>query len=219
MDTARLDVFKALGDTTRYAIYVELARSSHPLSTAEVAGRLELHTNTVRPQLERLREVGLLDLHVDARGGVGRPQHRYSLSADAPSLGFEPPVMPLLATMVLRLAETSGASGADAASIGQGQGAADADRYASAPSSLEALVAELHRLGFDPLVSEGTDDEAIVGFGHCPFRSAAEAHPDIVCSLHRGLVEGFIERMGDAEVSRFCSLVDRTPCQVSISAR
>lgn len=128
--------------------------------------------------------------------------------------------MPLLANMVLRLAESSGASGADAASIGHGQGAADADRYASAPSSLEALVAELDRLGFDPLVSDGVDDdEAVVGFGHCPFRSAAEAHPDIVCSLHRGLVEGFIERMGDAGVRRFCSLVDRTPCQVSISAR
>jgi hypothetical protein len=33
----RLPVFKALGDNTRYAIYLELARSAVPLSTAEVA--------------------------------------------------------------------------------------------------------------------------------------------------------------------------------------
>jgi predicted ArsR family transcriptional regulator len=216
----RLDVLKALGDTTRYAIYTEVARSPRPVSTAELAGRLDLHANTVRPHLERMREVGLLDLHVDARGGVGRPQHRYAVAADAPSLGFEPPVMPLLAQMVLRLAERMGASGADAAAIGQSQGSVDAARYAEAPSSLEALVAELDRLGFDPLVSDGTgDDDAIVAFGHCPFREVAETHPELVCSLHRGLVEGFIEQMADAEVASFCTLVDRTPCQVAISAR
>lgn len=213
-------MLKALGDTTRYALYGELARSTRPLSTAELAARLDLHTNTVRPHLERMRDVGLLDLYVDARGGVGRPQHRYALAADAPALGLEPPVMPLLAGMVLRLAEQLGASGADAAAIGQSQGAADAALYDEAPSSLEALVAELDRWGFDPLVTEGAaEDEAVVGFGHCPFRSAAETHPELVCSLHRGLVEGFVERMGDAEVGRFCTLVDRTPCQVAISAR
>lgn len=219
-DAHRLDVLKALGDNTRYAIYLELARSARPLSTAEVAERLGLHTNTVRPHLERMRDVGLLDLEVDARGGVGRPQHRYSLAPDAPALGFEPPVMPVLAGMVMTLAERLGASGADAAAVGHTQGAADARRYDDAPSSLEALVAELDRLGFDPLVTEGaSDDDAVVGFGHCPFRAFAEANPEIVCSLHRGLVEGFVDRLGDAEVGEFCSLVHRTPCQVAISAR
>lgn len=215
----RLEVLKALADTTRHAIYVEIARAPRPMSTAELAERLDLHTNTVRPHLERMREVGLLDLYVDARGGVGRPQHRYALAADAPSLGLEPSAMPQLATMVLALAERVGASGDDAAAIGHRQGAADASLYAAAPSSLEALVAELERWGFDPVVTDGVDDEAVVGFGHCPFRSVAETHPDLVCSLHRGLVEGFVERMGDAGVGRFCTLVDRTPCQVAISSR
>ena len=34
-----------------------------------------------------MREVGLLEVTTDARGEVGRPQHRYSLAPDAPSLG------------------------------------------------------------------------------------------------------------------------------------
>ena len=83
----RLAVLKALGDNTRYAIYLELARSSQPLATAEIAETLDLHPNTVRPHLERMREVGLLDVETDARGNVGRPQHRYSLAADAPTFG------------------------------------------------------------------------------------------------------------------------------------
>lgn len=232
VDVARLDVLKALGDNTRYAIYLELARAPRPLSTLEVAERLGLHANTVRSHLERMRDVGLLDLQVDASGGVGRPQHRYSLAPDAPSLGFEPPVMPMLASMVVRLAERMGASGADAAAVGHLQGGVDAARYDDAPSGLEALVAELDRLGFDPLVAEGAAapldgagalpeqrEDAVVGFGHCPFRPFAEANPEIVCSLHRGLVEGFVEHLGDAAVADFCTLVDRTPCQVSLTLR
>lgn len=216
----RLDVLKALGDNTRYALYVQLVRSPRPLSTAELAERLDLHVNTVRPHLERMRDVGLLDLEIDARGGVGRPQHRYSVAATAPSLGIEPPVVPMLASMVMRLAERLGASGDDAAAVGHGQGRADARRYDDAPSSIEALVAELDRWGFDPLVTEGAgDDDAVVGFGHCPFQTFAESNPEIVCSLHRGLVEGFVDTMGDARVEEFCTLVDRTPCQVAISAR
>ena len=91
---ARLAVLKALGDNTRYAIYLELARSSSPRSTADIADVLGLHPNTVRPHLERMRDVGLLDVEVDNRGTVGRPQHRYSLAADAPSLGLEPAAFP-----------------------------------------------------------------------------------------------------------------------------
>ena len=100
--TPRLAVLKALGDNTRYAIYLELARSARPLATAEVAESLDLHPNTVRPHLERMRDVGLLTIETEARGSVGRPQHRYSLAPDAPSLGLEPATFPVLARMLLR---------------------------------------------------------------------------------------------------------------------
>ena len=59
----------------------------------------------------------------------------------------------------------------------------------------------------------------MIAFAHCPFRELAEAHPDLVCSLHRGLVEGFVDAMGDAEVDDFHPLVHRLPCQVTISSR
>src|ERR1700694_405303 len=51
----RLPVFKALGDNTRYAIYLELARSPVPLSTGDVSDALALPPNTVRPPLQRPR--------------------------------------------------------------------------------------------------------------------------------------------------------------------
>ena len=149
-----------LGDNTRYAIYLELARSPRPLVTAEIAETLGLHPNTVRPHLERMREVGLLEVTTDARGEVGRPQHRYSLAADAPSLGLEPPTMPMLARMVLAMAQRLDASPADAVAVGEAEGAARAVRYDEAPSALEALVADLDHLGFDPIVADGDDSSA-----------------------------------------------------------
>jgi predicted ArsR family transcriptional regulator len=220
------DVLRVLGDNTRYAIYLELARAPRPLVTAEIAETLGLHPNTVRPHLERMREVGLLDVTTDARGEVGRPQHRYSLAADAPSLGLEPPTMPVLARMVLAMAERLGAGPADAVAVGEAEGRARASRYDDAPSALEALVADLDRLGFDPVVTEGPDGTgdpevvtAVVAFANCPFADLARDHPDLVCSLHRGLVAGFVAHMGDAEVAEFCPLAHRTPCQVSVASR
>jgi predicted ArsR family transcriptional regulator len=217
----QLDLLKALGDNTRYAIYLELARSARPLATADISETLDLHPNTVRPHLERMREAGLLDVEVGGRGDVGRPQHRYSIAANAPSLGFEPPTMPVLARMVLSMAARLQASADDAEVVGRSEGAERAEPYSMAPSTLEALVSDLDRLGFDPVVSDVADDPdaAVVAFSHCPFAELAEAHPELVCGLHRGLVAGFVAQMGDAEIDEFCTLTSRTPCRVTIASR
>ena len=216
----QLDLLKALGDNTRYAIYLELARSARPLATADISESLALHPNTVRPHLERMREAGLLAVEVGGRGDVGRPQHRYSIAANAPSLGFEPPTMPVLARMVLAMAARLQASADDAEAVGRTEGATRARPYQQAPSTLEALVSDLDRLGFDPVVTEADDpDAAVVAFSHCPFAELAETHPELVCGLHRGLVAGFVAEMGDAQVDEFCTLISRTPCRVTVALR
>lgn len=224
----RLALLKALGDNTRYAIYLELARSPAPRSTAEVAESLELHPNTVRPHLERMREVGLLAVETASRGGVGRPQHLYSLEPEAPSLGLEPAPMPLLARLLAQVAALVGVEGEEAAVVGREQGRRSAPPATSAPTAVavdeegglsacvDGLVADLARLGFDPAVA-GDGESTTVAFTHCPFAELAQAHPEIVCQLHRGMVEGFVEARGGAVVERFGTLLDRQPCQVELS--
>ena len=213
-DAPRLDLLKALGDNTRYAIYLELARSARPLATADIAESLGLHVNTVRPHLERMRDVGLLAVQSDNRGAVGRPQHRYSLAADAPSLGLEPPMFAVLARMLLRAAGLAGAGADDAADAGREQGRLDGVSSMGRPC-VTALVRELDRLGFDPALA-GDAEHATIAFAHCPFRELAEANPNLVCGLHRGLVEGFLETVGGGDVADFRTLVDRDPCQVDL---
>jgi len=122
---------------------------------------------------------------------------------------------------VLAMAARLQASADDAEAVGRVEGATRAHPYQQAPSTLEALVSDLDRLGFDPLVTDSPDDAdaAVIAFAHCPFADLAAQHPDLVCGLHRGLVAGFVAEMGDAEVSEFCTLTSRTPCRVTVASR
>lgn len=220
-------VFKALGDDTRFAIYQELGRSPSPLSASDLAERLGLHPNTVRPHLDRMREAGLVEVEPVHRGTVGRPQLRYSLAPGAPGLGLDPPAHTLLAGLLAALAEQLGGDGLDAANLGRRWGTEAGGRRQSGRGCLAALVAELDRLGFDPVQAElgspdGETRRVRVDFLHCPFRELAEAYPELVCSLHRGIVEGVIGRgvrtaQPAGMVEDFRTLIDRDPCNVTVS--
>jgi len=221
-------VFKALGDDTRFAIYQELAQSPAPCSAAELAERLALHPNTVRPHLDRMKEAGLVEVEPIHRGTVGRPQLRYSLAPGAPGLGLEPPAHTILAGLLAALCEQLGGDGLDAANLGRRWGTEAGVRRQSGRGCLAALMAELERLGFDPVEAElsgggGGTRRVRVDFLHCPFRELAEAYPELVCNLHRGIVEGVVgkgARAGEPAgmVEDFRTLVDRDPCNVTVSA-
>ncbi len=214
-----LAVLKALGDETRYAMYRELATATSPLSAQDLADRLGLHANTVRLHLDRLRDVGLVDAEAIHRGTVGRPQHCYFLAAGAPGLGFDPPAHALLAGLLAALAERIGADPEDAADTGHAWGV-EAGRRTRSRSCLRALESELSRLGFEPAVEpgDGTAEGATrIEFLHCPFRELAEAYPELVCNLHRGLCEGVVDQVGGGSVEEFATLYDPEPCHVTVS--
>jgi predicted ArsR family transcriptional regulator len=214
-----LAVLKALADDTRYAMFRELAGTTRALSAQELAERLGVHTNTVRLHLERLREAGLVEVEAVRRGTVGRPQHLYFLSPDAPGLGLDPPAHVVLAGLLGALAERVGATSDDAADTGRAWGAAAVKRTRSR-SCLRALAAELDELGFEPALGpgDGTAEGATrIEFLHCPFRELAEAYPELVCNLHRGLCEGVVEQVGGGRVEEFATLYDPEPCHVTVA--
>jgi predicted ArsR family transcriptional regulator len=213
----RLPVFKALGDNTRYAIYLEVARSETPRTTSEIADALDLHTNTVRPHLERMRDAGLLEVETSAQGQVGRPQHRWSLAPEAPSLGLEPSAFRLLARLVAEAAAQAGLDGEAIASVGREHGSSlpAPPKRATYQSCVGAVQEAMVELGFDPVVGED-GGVVTIAFTRCPFREVAEAFPDVVCPLHRGIVEGVAGAAGGGRVRRFSTLADRDPCQADL---
>ncbi len=211
-----LAVLKALGDETRFSMYQELAGSTIALTATELAERLGLHANTVRLHLERLREAGLVDVEPVHRGTVGRPQHVYSLAPGAPGLGLDPPSYTLLAGMLAMLAERVGAEADDATAAGRSWGV-EAGKRTNSKSCVKALFGEMDRLGFDPeseVLPGATTD---IAFLHCPFRELAEAYPELVCNLHRGICEGVVSSVGGGSIVDFSTLYDRDPCRVTVS--
>jgi predicted ArsR family transcriptional regulator len=213
----RLAVLKALGDETRYAMYEELARSTAAMSAQDLADRLGLHPNTVRLHLDRLREAGLVDVEPVHRGTVGRPQHLYFLASGAPGFGFDPPAHALLAGLLGALAEHVGAEAGDATRIGRGWGH-DAGHRTRSRDCVQALRAELAQLGFEPATEAAPAAEATrIEFLHCPFRELAEAYPELVCNLHRGLCEGLVDAVGGGSIAEFATLYDAEPCHVTVT--
>ena len=208
-------MLKALGDETRFSMYRELASSTRGCSAQELADSLGLHANTVRLHLDRLREAGLVEVEPVPRGTVGRPTHVYSLAPGAPGLGFDPPSYTLLSGLLAALAERVGADGVEATEIGRAWGA-EAGRRTRLGSCVKALVTEMSRLGFEPVTTTagGTTDMA---FMHCPFRELAEAYPELVCNLHRGISQGIVNEVGGGSVEEFATLYDRDPCRVAVT--
>jgi predicted ArsR family transcriptional regulator len=212
-----LAMLKALGDETRFSMYRELAGSTRGCSAQDLADSLGLHANTVRLHLERLREAGLVDVEAVHRGTVGRPQHRYSLAPGAPGLGLDPPAHVLLAGLLAALAERVGAVPEDAGDTGFAWGV-EAGKRTRSRSCLRALEGELSRLGFEPSLDQESGTTTRIDFLHCPFRELAEAYPELVCHLHRGLCEGVVEQVGGGRVEEFAALYDHEPCHVVVTA-
>jgi predicted ArsR family transcriptional regulator len=194
MATKPLDVHKALADDTRFRLYRHLRLVGRPVSVREMSGRLGLHPNTLRPHLRRLEEAGLVAHQVRKTPGVGRPQTLYrSLEPTGDSGGG----FRLLAEMLCGLLHTrrdiERATGL-AREWGQylvTQGGPKPGVRLPARQNLAALQEAMSRAGFEPRFRRsGTGVE--INLRECPFRDLADEYRDLVCSLHRGLIEGML---------------------------
>src|SRR4249919_2326015 len=77
-DPLPIEVHKALADDTRYRLYRYLRLSGRPVAVRELATRLSLHPNTLRPHLRRLEEIGLVASEQRRGPSVGRPLTVYA---------------------------------------------------------------------------------------------------------------------------------------------
>lgn len=194
MDTKSLETHKALADDTRFRLYRYLRLSGRPVSVREMSRRLSVHPNTLRPHLRRLEEAGLVTHQVRRTTGVGRPQTLYEASEPAGGDGRD---YRLLAEMLCGLVRTK--RDVDRA-VGLArewggylvsQGGPKPGVRLPARRNLAVLQEAMARAGFDPRFRrEGGVVE--VSLRDCPFRELLDDHRDLVCSLHRGLVEGML---------------------------
>jgi predicted ArsR family transcriptional regulator len=192
----------------RRARVLEVLRDSGtPLTSPEVAAEVGGHANSARFHLEALVEDGLVDRHQQSRATRGRPRVTYSPAAGAPLDATS--AYRELAGMLAEAVVERASSPADASPAGAARSVGDRHGRDLAPSAdggvpdrrgaARAVVRALERYGFDS--RERTSGPAgRIDITPCPFLSLARDHGEVVCSLHRGLMDGVLAAL-DAPVT------------------
>ena len=168
----------------------------------EVARRTDLHPNTVRFHLERLEHDGLVSRQVRRSGEPGRPPLTYTANP-VPDAGREHREFAQLAEVLAQLTTRLSADPVTAAiEAGRSWGltrAAEPVEPGDTAGAIGTLVTALNEIGFVPEVRATAEGVTIV-HRHCPFLEVAQNHPDVVCSVHLGLMRGIMESV-DAPVA------------------
>lgn len=178
------DYHAALASTSRRQILDALVASTQPLDAAVVAGGLGLHVTTARFHLDQLTDAGLVRRRPSTERRRGRPRMLYSPAGAAHDTDAREQLIEVLAATLAREDHPTD----EATSAGRRW----ADTFdAPAPDDpVSGLVRVLDQIGFDP---EPAADASTIALRACPFRSAAREHPEVVCSVHRGLVQRLLE--------------------------
>lgn len=182
---------RALGDPTRYEIFRRLADSGESMDVSALTDEFELNHNGIRQHLSKLVEAGLVIEYQARAKGRGRPRLLYRVDPSADSRwGHTGPYeqLSLLLAEVLRTGDPPEEVGRRA---GRAEIASRLENHEGA-DAVDVLLIEMARQGFDPhleIHGESVDAHIL----NCPYASAAAADPDIVCSLHVGMVKGIVE--------------------------
>jgi predicted ArsR family transcriptional regulator len=151
------------------------------------------------------------------RQARGRPQHAWRVHPDARPRGRPPEALADLGRWLTR-ALSRGDQLAQVEATGREIGrelAADAADRALAGGLHDALSA----LGFAPR-TERTATGLRCELRNCPYREAVAENPAVVCTLHRGLTRGLLDRL--APTAQLTSFVARDPfaagCVVEVAA-
>jgi predicted ArsR family transcriptional regulator len=170
------------------------------VAISSVAAELGLHVNTAREHLDGLVATGLAHRSRLAPTGRGRPAWGYRAAAYRSGAAAE------YVGLARVLAEHVSAQGGDIAQdmikLGRRWGrvtaaaeaapTAEPARSVGVTSPNDLVVRILDDLGFDPEPSRG-DRTVTVRLRRCPMLEVAREHPDVVCQVHRGIVEGVLE--------------------------
>jgi predicted ArsR family transcriptional regulator len=201
---------------SRDRVLAILRESDSPLGVADLGAAAHLSPNAVRFHLQRLIELGAVGAATDVDHiGPGRPAVRYSaLPAESAEPGAAYRLIAgLLATELSRSAPATAALNA-----GRGWARSFASHATDlANNPIGALRDLFEKAGFAPTIGA---DKLTVELHRCPFFDLAVAQPEVVCSIHLGLVTELLEQSGSTAQVRLVPVLDGSgPCLVRLGKR
>lgn len=202
LDRRISDLTTALGDPTRRAIYIAVRESPEPLTTTKVAALFDIHPNVARHHLDLLADDGFLEVsHHRPSGavGAGRPAKAYQVTSKEVTIHFAPRRFEMLTEMLFEvLREVAPANVAEVAErVGRSYGKRLAAEIGGPnepgyDEAVQAVATAMTGLGFS--VDPDVEGQRLLT-SHCPFGESATNHPEVICSLDRGIVSGLFGAM------------------------
>jgi len=209
MDTRQLErtlthLTSTLGDPTRRSIYLAVCESDLPVTAAQVSTEFKIHANVARHHLDRLTDEGYLEVSLrrpEGRNGpgAGRPAKCYTSTDKEIDLQFPAHRYDLLAELLIRIVQRLEPERASeiAAEVGREYGVElagtlDVPDVAGFDAVLAIVQQAMIEVGF--AVDANTGSRQLL-MSHCPFGRTAFDHPEVVCSLDRGIVNGLMEAL------------------------
>jgi predicted ArsR family transcriptional regulator len=191
------------------------------LNVNEMAAKMGLHTNTVRLHLDALVAAGLADSEAEKRDLRGRPRKLYSANANSANAGRRSYRL-LAQILASSMAAQTSHPREVAINAGQewgrylGEGPTPFKRV-DADEATRRLVSAMEDIGFAPgAVTKGRRRQVLLN--SCPFREVAQEHPEVVCSIHLGLMNGLLAELdAPLEVDRLDPFVEPSLCVASLS--
>lgn len=184
----------ALAVRSRRRLLEVLQSAGEPMGIAALAAAVGLHVTTARAHLQVLEQAALVRRAADRSGRMGRPRQLYVAAGAAEvNEGYRQ-----LAAALAGALAAAPAAGADWAERAGRQWARDVLPVAERLSWEQAacrLAGLFEWLGFAPRVIDDAGCRHLELDG-CPFRDLARAYPQVVCTVHRGLLLGALERLG-----------------------
>jgi predicted ArsR family transcriptional regulator len=204
----------ALASEPRRRVLGLLTAADTPLDAVTVAAGIGLHVTTARFHLEQLEAAGLVERQVARAGQRGRPHVLFSAAATPlPADDAQQQLTQALAAVIGEDADGGRARSERAGERWSAQYAAVADAGADI---VDPLLRVLTEIGFEP---ELRAEDNTIALPTCPFRAEARANPDVVCSVHLGLIKGLVRERGyDASGIRLEPFVQPTLCLVHLPA-
>jgi len=173
------------------------------MTVADLSSRVGLHPNTVRLHLDHLVQAGLATRERAGQGRPGRPPAAYVASARAGPEASNDGYQTLADILATRLGLTSPQPQEVSAAAGRDWGRAWARAETSTAhqqpdprQAVDHILRLLDSLGFAP---RAVDGGRTVELHRCPFLEVAKRHPEVVCGVHLGLLQGALAEM-DAPV-------------------
>jgi predicted ArsR family transcriptional regulator len=190
---------RALGDPSRVRVVEALRGSTEPLDAVELAGRVGLHSNTVRSHLRVLAEAGLVSVRAERRLRPGRPRLVYEALPET-AAAVELDGYRLLAEILASYLAASGQDSTDQAEeAGRSWGRYLVDRRlpeaVSGEDDIDSILRLLEEVGFEPRLEPAEHGHTVL-MQHCPFGEVAGTYGRVVCSVHLGLMQGALVELG-----------------------